>query len=209
MVRFLAIGDSHIPRRAKNIPIKIREKLDELARSEPFDYTFFTGDLIKYPELIEFLNLRTEKNLFIVIGNMDYFAGNRDAPIYQELMLSFLNEEKITIGLTHGSQVKPRGDHLPLEKLAIKKKYNILISGHTHKEEIFLTKNGILLLNPGSVTGAWSFVASRIPSFILIHINEVKKDINVNLIQFNSKSDKISEYKSYFIFKNNQIHYKY
>ena len=140
---------------------------------------------------------------------MDYFAGNRDAPIYQELMLSFSNKEKITIGLTHGSQIKPRGDHSQLEKLAIKMKYNILISGHTHKEEIFLTKNGILLLNPGSVTGAWSFVASRIPSFILVHINEIKKDINVNLIQFNSKSDKISEYKSYFIFKNNQIHYKY
>ena len=43
MVKFLAIGDSHIPRRAKSIPEKIIIKLQELTQAELFEYTFFTN----------------------------------------------------------------------------------------------------------------------------------------------------------------------
>ena len=56
MVRYLIIGDSHIPRRAKELPEEIYEKLTELTEREPFEYTFFTGDLINAPRFIEFLN---------------------------------------------------------------------------------------------------------------------------------------------------------
>ena len=64
MVRFLAIGDSHIPRRAKSVPDKIIDKLEELTNAELFDYTFFTGDVIKAPEFIKFLEqiTKTSKN---------------------------------------------------------------------------------------------------------------------------------------------------
>ena len=210
MVRCLIIGDAHIPRRAKNVPDEILSKLNELTDHKPFDYTFFTGDLITAFDFIDFLSLKTNYDVFKVIGNMDYYGGNRSAPLYQSLDINFASKDKLTIGLTHGHQIEPRGDHSQLEYLAINEKScNILISGHTHKEEIFLTQKGILLLNPGSVTGAWSFIASGIPSFILLQINEETKNIDVILIQLEKKSKKFDELKSYFKFEDNAIYYRY
>ena len=210
MVRCLVIGDSHIPRRANQIPEKIIQKLDELTKVELFDYTFFTGDLITAYDFIEFLNIKTKNNVFIVIGNMDYYGGNRDAPLYQNLEIPISKNESISIGLTHGHQIEPRGDHSQLEYLAKNEKgYNILISGHTHKEEVFLTKKGILLLNPGSVTGAWSFISSGNPSFIVINIKDITKEIDISLFQLDKKSKKFNELSSYFVFKNHAIHYKF
>ena len=201
MVNLLAIGDAHIPRRAMEIPPKIYEKLNTLTKKQLFDYTFFTGDVIDAPKFLDFLKLRTKRDFFRVIGNMDYYGGNRDVPIFQQLKLS----NQLSIGMTHGAQISPRGDHDQLELLALEKNYNILISGHTHKEEITLTKSGILLINPGSVTGAWSFVASQIPSFIIININEDTGQINIILYRLNAREDIISETQDYFRFDGKTI----
>ena len=205
MVRILCIGDSHIPNRAKELPEKIYDKLGDLTKDKLFDFTFFTGDVIKFPKLLEFLDIKTNKNLFVVMGNMDYYYGNRNAPIHQKLEIPFENNEKITLGLTHGAQISPRGDNSQLETLAIEKNYNILVSGHTHKEEIYLTEKGILLINPGSVTGAWSFLASGIPSFIELNINESTKEISVDLIQIDKRSREIITFKSNYFYKDNRI----
>ena len=205
MVRILCIGDSHIPNRETSIREQIYIKLNELSEKELFDYTLFTGDLINFPEFIEYLESKTKKKMFIVMGNMDYHYGNREAPIYQSMDIEFEYNDKMIIGLTHGAQISPRGDHKQLEKLAIKRNYNILISGHTHKEEISLTEKGILLINPGSVTGAWSFVASGLPSFVELNINELAKKIHVNLIKIEKQTKEIIVLKYYFFFKNNQI----
>ena len=72
-------------------------------------------------------------------------------------------------------------------------------------EEILLTNKGILLLNPGSVTGAWSFVASRIPTFIELDINIDIYTINIFLFQLDKKLNSINELESRFIFKQNKI----
>ncbi|KKK93687.1 hypothetical protein LCGC14_2690390 [marine sediment metagenome] len=205
MTRILCIGDSHIPNRAKDLPEKIYDKLNELSETELFDFTLFSGDVIKFPKLLSYLGLKTKKEVLVVMGNMDYHYGNRDAPIYQQVVINFEDNERIVVGLTHGTQISPRGDHMQLEILAIKRNYNILISGHTHKEEISLTEKGILLINPGSVTGAWSFVASRLPSFIELNINEKNKEIHGNLFQFDKRSREIVVLKSNYIFKNNHI----
>lgn len=205
MVRILCIGDSHIPNRAKELPSQIYNEIDTLTRETLFDFTLFTGDVINFQELLEYLNLKTKGKFYIVMGNMDYHYGNRNVPIYQKLDIVFEDKDKITVGLTHGAQISPRGDHTQLEDLAIEKGYNILVSGHTHKEEIFLTKSGILLINPGSVTGAWSFLASGIPSFVVLTINESTKEINADLIQIEKKSREISSLKSKYFFLNNRI----
>ena len=205
MVRILAFGDSHIPRRAKYVPEQVREMIDELTRETLFDYTMFTGDLIKDPELIDYLKLRTKRDFFIVQGNMDYYGGNKDAPFYQELVLSSPNGEKLTIGLTHGAQIEPRGDHSQLEYLALENQYNILVSGHTHKEDIYLSEKGILLLNPGSSTGAWSFVASQIPSFITIDLGEAFHRIEINLFQLTHRGEDMEKSSYYYLFQNNKI----
>ncbi|MFW9999497.1 MAG: YfcE family phosphodiesterase [Candidatus Hodarchaeota archaeon] len=209
MVRILCIGDSHVPIRAKELPMQIYDKINEITESELFDFTFFTGDLINFPELLDFLNIKTKRSLFKVIGNMDYYYGNRDLPNYQKLDISFENNNKIILGLTHGAQVRPRGDHDQLENLALKRGYTILVSGHTHKEEVFLTSGGILLINPGSVTGAWSFIASGIPSFIEIYVDNRDKNILIKLFQFDKKIRQVNTSEFYFILKKNRIYKKY
>lgn len=209
MIKLLLIGDSHVPKRAKGISNHIQNKLKELTKSDLFEHTFFTGDEINYPEFMKLLNSITKKDVYRVIGNMDYYYGNRVAPLYQEHELRFDIGEVLTIGLTHGAEIEPRGDKTQLELLAIEKKCNILISGHTHKEEVFLTKNGILLLNPGSITGAWSFVASQIPSFMVMKIDTDNNDINVSLFQLDKVSEEINEDNFYFLLEKNKIVSKY
>lgn len=205
MVRILCIGDSHIPNRAKDLPEQIYEKLNELSREQLFDYTFFTGDIINFPDLLEYLNKKTKINSFVVMGNMDYYYGNKDAPIYQNIEITFKDKDQIIVGLTHGAQINPRGDHTQLENLAIEKNYHIIVSGHTHKEEIYLSNKSRLLLNPGSVTGAWSFVASGNPSFIELIINKSTKEIAVSLIQLNKNSRELVISKFNFLFQNDSI----
>jgi len=208
MIKLLAIGDSHLPRRAKSVPDQIIKKLEQLVEIEKFDYTFFTGDIVNAPKFMNFLNLITKRTLFVVIGNMDYYGGNRDAPVHRSLNISMGNNDNLIVGLTHGHQVSPRGDRSQLELVAIEKSFNILISGHTHKEEIFLQKN-ILLLNPGSVTGAWSFIASGNPSFITLSIIEKTGEIYAVLYQYDIRAAKLKDLKSYFVFENNKIRHKY
>jgi len=208
MIKLLAIGDSHLPRRAKSVPDQIIKKLEQLVEIEKFDYTFFTGDVVIAPKFMNFLNLITKRTLFVVIGNMDYYGGNRDAPVHQNLNISMENNDNLNVGLTHGHQVSPRGDRSQLELIAIEKRFNILISGHSHKEEIFL-QNDILLLNPGSVTGAWSFIASGNPSFITLSIIEKTGEINVVLYQYDIRAAKLKDLKSYFVFENNKIRHKF
>ena len=209
MYKILCIGDSHIPVRANDLPKEIYDKINEITESELFDYIFFTGDLINFPEFIDYLNQKTIKALITVIGNMDYYYGNRDSPTHQKIEISFVDNSSIILGLTHGAQIRPRGDHDQLELLAQEKGYNILFSGHTHKEEIFLTNEGILLINPGSVTGAWSFVASGIPSFVAIDVDKKRKDILIKLYQLDKELRKIKVSEFFFTLKNNKIYKKY
>ena len=205
MMKILAIGDSHIPRRAKNIPVQICDVLEKNVLNGKFDFTFFTGDVVKAPRFMSYLKKITQSEVLVVIGNMDYYGGNQNAPIYQHIDISIETKENLTVGLTHGHQINPRGDHTQLGYLAIDNNYDILISGHTHKEEVVLTNNGVLLLNPGSVTGAWSFVASRNPSIIVLIFNEKTGEIDVFLHQYEIRSSKLREKKFSFIFKNKTI----
>ncbi|MHA1669737.1 MAG: YfcE family phosphodiesterase [Promethearchaeota archaeon] len=209
MLKLLAIGDSHIPRRAKEIPSQILDLLERLTEKDFFEYTFFTGDVINAPQFLDFLNLKTKRDLFIVVGNMDYYGGNRNAPIYQKLEVSIKKKDSLKIGLTHGSQISPRGDHSQLEFLAMERNYHVLISGHTHHEEVTLSDNGILLLNPGSVTGAWSFVASGNPSFLILTIDESKANIDIDLYILKKKENRFEERRFYFLYKNNKIYNRY
>lgn len=205
MLKLLAIGDSHIPRRAKEIPSQVYDTLEKLTENGLFEYTFFTGDVIDAPKFLDFLNLKTKRDLFIVLGNMDYYGGNSNVPIYQKLEIPIKENDPLVIGLTHGAQISPRGDHSQLELLASERNYHLLISGHTHHEEVILSENGTLLLNPGSVTGAWSFVASGNPSFLIITIEESNSNIDIDLFSLNKKNNRFEERRFNFLYKNNKI----
>ena len=199
MVRILITGDSHIPRRASTVPDEIYREINKLIGSNRFDYAFFTGDLIKAPKLMDFLNNISKNKVFKVIGNMDYYGGNKNLPQSQNLLIKLTEVSSISIGLIHGHQVHPRGDHSQLEFIALENNYDILVSGHTHKEEVYLTREGILLLNPGSITGAWSFIASGNCCFIDLDVNEHSKAIQAKLYQFNTKNARFSVTENFFL----------
>jgi len=203
MIDILVIGDFHIPKRGSEIPPIIKKKLHELISQKYFDFVVCTGDIVRSPDTINYLKSLANKKFFVVQGNMDYFYGNREAPLFEKLFLKGNDNSEIIIGLTHGDIVVPRGDKHELCKIAEENKSNILISGHTHSADIFLTDNGVLLLNPGSCTGAWSFVASGIPSFMIMRFDPKSNYIEITLYEL--KSNSIETKTDYFRFKDKQI----
>jgi putative phosphoesterase len=171
----LIIGDSHIPRRAKGIPSPITDAIsDFIGRNGKFQMVFCTGDIVQSNEFIEFLNsaIHTQP-IMIVRGNMDFYEGSTNP---NELKFHFEGFEELGIGLIHGHQISPRGDTSQLIEYAKKMRVNILISGHTHADFI-IEKDNVLLLNPGSCVGAWSFIASGIPTFYILGIKRGKDDL--------------------------------
>lgn len=56
---------------------------------------------------------------------------------------------------SHGHQVLPCGDTDALADLQAKLDVDILVSGHTHKQEVY-EYNGKYFVNPGSATGAYT-----------------------------------------------------
>jgi hypothetical protein len=199
----LIIGDSHIPRRAKKIPEAIIKNIKKFVKKHgKFDQIFCTGDLVKTESFPDFLQSISKKNEFLVVqGNMDYFE-RIDNPL--ELKYSFKNLRDLKIGLIHGHQISPRGDTLQLTSYARKMGVNILISGHTHADSIKMRDN-ILLLNPGSCVGAWSFVASGIPSYIIMELNKEEDKSILIRIRFYREKSSIFEENFGFHFKNGRF----
>ena len=58
------------------------------------------------------------------------------------------------IGLIHGHQIVPWGDPQSLSMLQRQMDVDIIISGHTHRNEVN-EYDGKWFLNPGSITGAY------------------------------------------------------
>ncbi len=139
-MKILVLGDLHIPGRAKEINPIIREYIEE--RRSSYKLILCTGDLTSHKTLEYLSTLGAVK---AVRGNMD----NIELPEY------FIeNISGVRLGLIHGDQVYPRGDPTLLSKIARQLNVKILVSGHTHSS-FSLECNQIILLNPGSITGAW------------------------------------------------------
>ena len=136
-MNILIAGDFHIPERAKEIPKKLKELAKEV------ELFLCTGDFTGKEVFEELKNLT---KIFVAVkGNCDFL----DLPSYAEFHLSGKK-----VGLTHGD-IFGRGNKEKMLKFAREKRLDILISGHTHKHEVW-EKEGILFLNPGSATSALS-----------------------------------------------------
>lgn len=73
-----------------------------------------------------------------------------------------------------GHQIVPWGDPESLCALQRKMDVDILITGHTHKNEVYEYERKYII-NPGSITGAYSALsADVIPSFVLMAIKANK-----------------------------------
>jgi len=147
----VALGDTHIPGRAVEIPLPILEFL----RDKRPDAILFTGDATEQDTL---LLLERMAPLYTVRGNMD----NVEAP--REQRLEFKGKRLLLI---HGHQFG-RGNYTALVEYA--RGFDLLVCGHTHRQETF-RREGMLVVNPGSATGAWGRIATGEKSFTTIVIN--------------------------------------
>lgn len=173
-MRFLILGDSHLPDRADYLPVEIQDGINYLQKEGIFDGIFFTGDFTNQSLLRDQLDGWGQGGfLKVTRGNMD---DDDSLPIFDTYAIP---KTTIKIGLTHGTQIKPRGDRVAAEKFAVQNRIQILILGHSHAADVYLTPSGILILNPGSCVGAWSFIASGIPSFLLLIINDAELSVTL------------------------------
>lgn len=101
--------------------------------------------------------------------------------------------------MIHGHQVVPWDDLESLASVQRELDCDILISGHTHKNQIS-TYDGKYFINPGSATGCYSALnSSNTASFILMAVQgdnitafiyEVKgEDFNVSRIDFSKNGE--------------------
>lgn len=203
-MRVLLIGDFHVPDRCSEVSIGVDDSIVHESMRRKIDFLACTGDLTK-ADLIEPVLSSWCSDYAVVQGNMDYDLRNAKGFPRKYLFDTgkYLPDSPdiIKIGLTHGHQVESRGDLTALSEVAREYGVDILISGHTHAAltSLFTRKDGsksILLLNPGSATGAWSFVASFIPSYMVLDINQNKQKLSITVTThefFNGKEDKINE----------------
>lgn len=144
MKRVLIIGDTHIPECAENLPEKFWEEV------EKSDKVLCTGDITDQDVLDRMMELSDVR----VVGGEDDWMKLPQQDVVQV--------EEVKMGLIHGHQLgdldfsdecEDRGRTEKLVELAGMLSIEVLVTGHTHKP--FRTeKDGVVLLNPGTATGA-------------------------------------------------------
>ena len=132
--------------------------LDLLENSEKMDMVIHCGDVEGSEYLIsESSGCKT----VIVQGNNDYFS---DLP---KEMIVKLGKYKALV--THGHAYYVNMGHEHLVREAKKRKVDMVIYGHTHRP-VITEENGILVLNPGSLT--YPRQMERKYTYIIMEIDE-------------------------------------
>jgi len=145
-MKFLVIGDFHIPERANKIPEWIIGILNKECGKEMFSAVLCTGDLTDKRAVEELARFGPVK---CVRGNMDYLE------LPEKALVAAGNFQ---ILLLHGTGISPRGD---IEKLNLVRKMenaDIVVHGHTHRmgfDKIDDNGKVAIFVNPGTATGVW------------------------------------------------------
>lgn len=101
-------------------------------------------------------------NIHIVSGDLDEGTNFPESKVIQI--------GHFRIGVMHGHQIVPWGDPYSLSMFQRRLDVDILVTGHTHKNEVN-EFDGKWFINPGSITGAYSSLQVDVtPSFILLAI---------------------------------------
>lgn len=137
-----------------------------------FNTPYKQGDIS--PVFKELLNTDKIKTV-LCTGNSDSDFLQSIAPNVHIVRGEFdsLGEESLCVtighfrvGLIHGHQIVPHGDHSAMEAFQRKLNVDILVSGHTHTNEIYQNVVGKYFINPGSATGS----DTSPPSFMLMAV---------------------------------------
>ncbi len=171
-MKVLVISDTHIPERALRIPNQI------LSFARDVDLIVHAGDLTDESVLNE---LKSFGEVIAVRGNMDFLH----LPRHETFEI-----RKVSFGVFHGHGIYPRGNRKQLTEIALELGVDVLITGHTHSPDIY--GGEVLILNPGSATGAWGGSGgSGVPSFIVLNVEE---EIAIDLYEIREKL-KVRRYK--------------
>jgi len=205
----LLLGDLHIPYRQQlnksgnntSLMDFIPPKFAKMLVPGKMQYVLCTGNLgahayskAVHEELLSVLV--PSPNVHVVMGDYD-IPGSGDTASYPETKV--LQIGQFRIGLIHGHQVVPWGDHASLAAVRRRLDVDILVHGHTHKHEV-LQYEGFYHINPGSITGAYSTFrptdefSSIEPSFILLSVQGDK----VVAYSYELKSDEVDVSKAEF-----------
>ncbi len=150
-MRFLILGDTHVPDRASGLPEWVRRVVE----GKKYDAILFTGDATEY-SVIHYLE-RYGKT-YAVRGNMDFL----DLPRFQ-----IIDADGHRIFLFHSTEVRPRGDPDQLGEYGKTAGADIVVFGHTHRRDVY-SRNGMLFINPGTATGAWGGATDGEPESLAI-----------------------------------------
>jgi putative phosphoesterase len=151
----LIIGDLHIPLKAHSIPTIVRENLG----GGKINKILCTGNLTTRDEL-NFLKSFCP-DIQMVRGEFD----DDDLPDVDQIVDSVSG---FNIGVVSGYTLIPGNDKAKLQAKARELDVDILAFGGGHRAGVF-QDDGILFINPGSATGAYSSMTPNAqPSFVLI-----------------------------------------
>ncbi|MFB6209480.1 MAG: YfcE family phosphodiesterase [Candidatus Nanohaloarchaea archaeon] len=169
------LSDSHVPNRAPEIPQRLLERADKA------DKAVHCGDIVSkeiYYELEESFD-----DFVAVKGNCERF----DLSTSEKFQIDGLE-----FGVYHGTGIHPRGDHDTLLEIARNKmEVDVLLHGHTHREEIFRSGDTILL-NPGSCTGVGGGSATKSdPTMMEAEVRE--RTIRARLLELSGDLKAVSE----------------
>ncbi len=136
MTRITVLSDTHIPKRAKDIPQRLWEEIKQT------NLVLHAGDVV-LPLVLE--KIAQYAPIRAVRGNMDPIELLSILPDYD-----LIEVEGVKIGLTHG-QGAP--NHVKPYVRSLFKGYDlqVVIFGHSHQPELS-NENGVWYLNPGSPT---------------------------------------------------------
>lgn len=158
----LVVGDYHIGRES-DIPQQFKKMLNP-GKMQHVVCTGNIGSKQHYDDLRQLA-----PNIHIVAGDCEFDRSNSPGeavfPATRTLQVG-----DFKIGVIHGHQIVPWGDHHAISAVRRKLDADILIFGHTHRCEI-TQHDGHFHINPGSITGSFSPMQDDvIPSFILLAV---------------------------------------
>mmetsp|Transcript_7856 Transcript_7856/g.15190 ORF Transcript_7856/g.15190 Transcript_7856/m.15190 type:complete len:213 (+) Transcript_7856:77-715(+) len=162
----LVLGDMHIPQRASKIPAAFKRMLVP----NKMQHVICTGNISQeqYEEL-----RGLAPNLHIVAGEFDGLEPNSGGVSFPETRV--LQVGSFRIGVVHGHQLIPWQSKEAIERMRRKLDVDVIVTGHTHQNEVNVQEEDYYHINPGSITGAYSSLTEDVtPSFILLAVQDTK-----------------------------------
>jgi uncharacterized protein len=134
--RLLLLADTHLPRRARDLPEEVWQAVDEA------DLVVHAGDWVEV-DLLDRLEARARRLVGVV--------GNNDHGVLRERLPEVARAEVdgVRLGVVHETGAAAGRDR---RMSALHTGLDVLVFGHSHIPWDTTTESGLRLLNPGSPT---------------------------------------------------------